>query len=512
MQSMRRALLVMVLLAVSAQVSAQTPTVADKVREVRAVANSGPFAPAWTSLEKFTTPDWYQDAKFGIFIHWGLYSVPAFDNEWYPRNMYKKGEKAFDHHVKTFGPQSTFGYKDFIPLFKAEKFNAAEWASLFKAAGAKYVVPVAEHHDGFPMYASDFTEWSAARMGPRRDVVGELARAVRAEGLTFGVSSHRVEHWWFFDQGKTFDSDVRDPKFDAFYGPAVDQKTSEAGKTPPSPAFLDDWLARTAELVDKYQPQLIWFDWWIAQPAVQVHLQEFAAFYYNRGAQWQKGVAINYKKHGGESFPDTAGVLDIERGQLASLRPLFWQTDTAVSKTSWGYVANHEYKSVDALVDDLVDIVSKNGCLLLNIGPRADGTIPDVEQKMLREIGQWLSANGEAIYGTRPWSIFGEGPTAVVEGPFADTKRQPFTAEDIRFTRKGPTVYAIALAWPDSGVVTIKSLARGSQLMPSEIGAVELVGGQGPVSLARDESGLRVTLPPAPAVRPHAVALRITTR
>ena len=326
------------------------------------------------------------------------------------------------------------------------------------------------------------------------------------------MSSHRVEHWWFFDQGKTFDSDVRDPRFDAFYGPAVDQKTSEAGTTPPSPAFLDDWLARTAELVDKYQPQLIWFDWWIAQPAVQSHLQRFAAFYYNRGAAWGKGVAINYKKHGGESFPDTAGVLDIERGQLAAIRPLFWQTDTAVSKTSWGYVANQDYKTVDSLVDDLVDIVSKNGCLLLNIGPRPDGTIPEVEQQMLREIGQWLGPNGEAIYGTRPWTIFGEGPTAVVEGPFADTKRQAFTAEDIRFTQKGPSLYAIALAWPDSGVLTVTSLAQGSQLLPAEVASVELLGGTAAVSFTRDAKGLHVKLPAPPAVRPHAVAVRISVR
>ena len=499
-------------LAAAPGLEAQTPTVADKVREVGTVAARGPFAPAWTSLEKFQTPDWYQDAKFGIFIHWGLYSVPAFGNEWYPRNMYKRDEKAFEHHVKTYGPQSRFGYKDFIPLFKAEKFDPAGWAALFKAAGAKYVVPVAEHHDGFPMYASDFTEWSAVRMGPKRDVVGELAKAVRAEGLTFGVSSHRVEHWWFFDQGKTFDSDVRDPKYDAFYGPAVDQKTSEAGTTPPSKAFLDDWLARTAELVDKYQPQLIWFDWWIAQPAVHSHLQQFAAFYYNRGAEWGRGVAINYKKHGGESFPDTAGVLDIERGQLAAIRPLFWQTDTAVSKTSWGYVTSHDYKTVDSIVDDLVDIVSKNGCLLLNIGPRPDGTIPEVEQQMLREIGQWLGSNGEAIYRTRPWTIFGEGPTAVVEGPFADTKRKAFTAQDIRFTRKGTTLYAIALAWPDSGVLTIASLAQGSQWLPAEIASVELLGASAPVSTARDARGLHVTLPPAPPVRPHALALRIQTR
>ena len=244
-------------LAAAAGLEAQTPTVAEKVREVEAVAARGPFAPAWTSLEKFQTPDWYQDAKFGIFIHWGLYSVPAFGNEWYPRNMYKKGEKAFEHHVEDLRARSpASATRTSSRCFKAEKFDAAAWAALFKAAGAKYVVPVAEHHDGFPMYASDFTEWSAARMGPRRDVIGELAKAVRAEGLTFGVSSHRVEHWWFFDQGKTFDSDVRDPTYAAFYGPAVDQKTSEAGTTPPSQAFLDDWLARTAELVDKYQPQL----------------------------------------------------------------------------------------------------------------------------------------------------------------------------------------------------------------------------------------------------------------
>lgn len=490
----------------------QTPAVAAKVGEVDDVAGRGPFAPSWASLEKFQTPEWYLDAKFGIFVHWGLYSVPAFDNEWYPRNMYKKGEKAFEHHVKTWGPQSRFGYKDFIPLFTAAKFDPAAWAALFKAAGARYVVPVAEHHDGFPMYASDFTEWSAAKMGPKRDIIGELARAVRAEGLAFGLSSHRVEHWWFFDQGKTFDSDVRDPKYDAFYGPAVDQKTSEAGRTPPSRAFLDDWLARTAELVDKYQPQLVWFDWWIAQPAVHDHLRRFAAFYYNRGAAWGKGVAINYKKHGGESFPDTAGVLDIERGQLAAIRPLFWQTDTAVSKTSWGYVANHDYKTVDSIVDDLVDIVSKNGCLLLNIGPRPDGTIPEPEQRMLREIGQWLQVNGEAIYGTRPWSIFGEGPTAVVEGPFADTKRQAFTAQDIRFTRKGDTLFATALSWPESGVLTIASLARGSQLFAREIAAVDVLGGGTPRRVWRDERGLHVELPAAPSPTPPAVSLRITPR
>jgi len=508
MKGRRVALLIALAITAAPTRAAQDPKVAHMIHEVDAVAARGPFAPNWASLARFKTPEWYEDAKFGVFIHWGVYSVPAFGNEWYPRNMYKKDEKEFAHHLATYGPQATFGYKDFIPQFKAEKFDARRWAALFKAAGFRYVVPVAEHHDGFPMYDCSFTDWSAARMGPKRDVVGELAEAVRAEGLVFGVSSHRVEHWWFFGEGMKLDSDVKDPRFAGLYAPAADRERSEKGETPPSPEFLDDWLARTAELVDKYKPQLVWFDWWIAQPPVHANLQKLAAFYYNRGAEWGQGVAINYKKHGGESFPDTAGVLDIERGQLANLRPLFWQTDTSVSKTSWGYVENHEYKTVDSIVDDLVDIVSKNGSLLLNIGPRPDGTIPEPEEAMLREIGRWLSVNGEAIYGTRPFTVYGEGPTAVIEGPFADEKRKPFTAEDVRFTTKGGTLYAIVLDWPAGGRATIKTLGRSSQSLPGEIASVELVGAREPVGWTRDDAGLHVELPAAPPSA-HALALRI---
>jgi len=500
--------LALLLAARAASPRAEDAGVAATVRRVEAVAARGPFAPTWASLEKFQAPPWYRDAKFGIFIHWGVYSVPAFGNEWYPRNMYKQDDAVFRHHVEAWGPQSRFGYKDFIPLFRAEKFDARGWAALFKAAGARYVVPVAEHHDGFPMYDYPFTDWSAAKRGPRRDVIGELARAVRAEGLVFGASSHRAEHWWFFDQGTKFDSDVRDARFTSLYGPAVDRESSEKQVTPPNREFLDDWLARTAELVDRYHPQLVWFDWWIAQPAFHPYLQKFAAFYYNRGAEWSQGVAINYKKHGGESFPDTAGVLDIERGQLAAIRPLLWQTDTSVSKNSWGYVADQHYKTVDSIVDDLVDIVSKNGCLLLNIGPRPDGTIAEPEQEMLRSIGGWLAVNGEAIYATRPWVVFGEGPTAVVEGPFADEKRKPFTPEDVRFTTRDGALYAIVLAWPDDRRVTVRSLARGSPHLRGEVRRVELLGAAAPLKWTRDEAGLHVELP---AARPsdYALVLRV---
>jgi len=508
-----RTLVALLLLATSGAAPARSEDarVAEAVRRVDAVVARGPFAPQWSSLEKFQVPAWYLDGKFGIFIHWGVYSVPAFGNEWYPRNMYRPEDATFRHHVETWGPPWTFGYKDFIPMFRAESFDARAWARLFKEAGARYVVPVAEHHDGFPMYDCSFTDWCAAKMGPKRDVVGELAQALRAEGLVLGVSSHRVENWWFYGPGMKLDSDVRDRRYAALYGPAQDRERSEKGETPPTQDFLDDWLARTSELVDKYQPQLVWFDWWIAQPAVHGHLQRFAAYYYDRGAEWGKGVAINYKKHGGDSFPDTAGVLDVERGQLATLRPLFWQNDTSVSKNSWGHVANQQYKDTDSIVDDLVDIVSKNGSLLLNIGPRSDGTIPEPEQKMLREIGGWLAVNGEAIYGTRPFSVFGEGPTEVAEGPFSDTKRQPFTSSDVRFTTKGGLLYAIVLAWPADGKVTIRSLGRSAPKLAGEIRTVELVGSKEPLRWRRDAAGLHVDLPKA-APSDYAFALRIASR
>jgi alpha-L-fucosidase len=460
---------------------------------------AGPFQPTWESLKTYTAPDWYRDGKFGIFIHWGVYAVPAFGSEWYPRNMYQQGSKEFEHHVATFGPQSEFGYKDFIPRFKAEKYDPGRWAALFKSAGAKFVVPVAEHHDGFAMYDCGLSDWCAAKMGPKRDLIGDLAAAARKQGMVFGLSSHRAEHWWFFDGGMKFDSDVKDPRFAGLYGPAQPEKGS-----PPDKAFLDDWLARTCDLVDKYQPQLVWFDWWIEQPVFQPYLQQFAAYYYNRGAERKHGVAINYKN---QAFPGEAAVFDVERGQLAGIRPLFWQTDTSISKNSWGYVGSQDYKTAGEIVGDLVDIVSKNGALLLNIGPRPDGTIPEPEERVLREIGQWLAVSGEAIYGTRPWKQFGEGPTPVVEGSFNDTKRPPFTGRDIRFTTRGSTVYAIALAWPGTEFV-IQSLGKGSPHATGEVTAVSLLGHPGKLEWTRTEAGLTAKLP---AEQPcnHAFALKI---
>jgi alpha-L-fucosidase len=452
------------------------------------------FEPTWESLRGYRVPAWYEDGKFGIFIHWGLYCVPAFDNEWYPRHMYRQGERAFDHHVATFGPQNEFGYKDFIPHFQAEHFDPQAWAALFAEAGARFVVPVAEHHDGFAMYDSALSRWTAAKMGPQRDIIGELAEAVRSRGLVFGVSSHRAEHWWFMNGGRKFPSDVQDPAYADFYGPAVlhgeGQDDHALDTTPhPSAEYLEDWLARTCEVVDKYQPQLVWFDWWIGHVAFEPYLQRFAAYYYNRGLEWGKGVAINYKY---KAFPEGTAVFDVERGQLSGIREQLWQNDTSVSKNSWGYIAQQEYKTAESLIHDLVDVVSKNGALLLNVGPRADGTIPEPEQEILREIGRWLAVNGEAIYGTRPWHTFGEGPTEVPEGAFTDTDRAGFTAEDFRFTQTDGVLYAVCLAWPGQ-VAHIRSLGQGNGLRGIE--SVELLGHTGSLEWRQDTVGLQIDLP-----------------
>ena len=460
----------------------------------------GPFKPNWESLSNYRVPDWYQNDKFGIFIHWGVYAVPAFGSEWYPRNMYQQGSREFAHHVATYGEHSKFGYKDFIPMFKAEKYDPDHWADLFRRAGARFVVPVAEHHDGFAMYDTDLSDWCASKMGPKRDLIGELAEAVRKQWLVFGLSTHRAEHWWFMDGGMQFDSDVQDGQYAGLYGPAQPRDSQ------PNEEFLDDWLARTCELVDKYHPQIVWFDWWIQEPAFASYVQRFAAYYYNRGAEWDRGVAINYKH---DTFPPEVAVYDIERGQLDDINPHFWQTDTCVARKSWGYIEEERgYKSASQLIGDLVDIVSKNGALLLNVGPRADGTIPEEEEALLLAIGKWLTVNGEAIYDSRPWKVFGEGPTEVTTGSFTDTKRQMFSERDIRFTTRGDTLYATVLAIPEKNEVTIQSLGSSLRLLTKPIDKVELLGA-GTLKWSQTMRGLRVQLP---AEKPcdHALVLKIT--
>jgi alpha-L-fucosidase len=399
-----------------------------------------------------------------------------------------------------WGHQSKFGYKDFIPMFTAEKFDPDAWADLFQQAGAKYIVPVAEHHDGFAMYDSTYSRWTAAKMGPKRDIIADLAASIRKKGMTLGLSNHQAEHWWFMNGGMKFDSDVQMPEYSDFYGPAMPGPIIENAQEwdsldwhpRPDAKFLEEWLARNCEMVDKYRPQIVYFDWWIQQIVFAPYLQRFAAHFYNRGLEWEIGVAINCKNG---AFPEGTVVFDVERGQLESIRPLFWQTDTSISRNSWCYIQDQDYKTSTTIIHDLIDIVSKNGTLLLNIGPRPDGTIPEAEAAVLLDIGRWLSLNGEAIYATRPWKVYGEGPTRIVEGPFQDTKRVPFTAKDIRFTTKGETLYTIVLGWPENGEVVIESLGLKSELYPSDIQQIEMLGMGEAMRWSRGDGGLTVQLP-----------------
>lgn len=481
------------------------------LKHVDRVNAQGLFRPDWESLETYKVPDWYMDAKFGIFIHWGVYSVPAFGTEWYPRQMYLEGSDEYKHHRATFGPQDKFGYKDFIPLFKAEKFDPEAWARLFREAGARFVVPVFEHHDGFAMYDCGLSDWTAAKMGPHRDLWGDLAKAVRAEGLHLGASSHRVEHNFFLGEGRTFASDVNDPKYAAFYGPAHRWLANK----PPTPlsndftyvsgAWTEDWLARSAEIVEKYHPEIMYFDWWIGQPSVRADLTRFAAFYYNSSMKDGRTIGvINYKDY---AMDQQSAVLDLERGQLAGIRPLYWQTDTSISNKSWGYIENDTFKSAEFVVHQLVDIASKNGNLLLNIGPRSDGTIPEEVQQVLRDVGGWLKVNGDAIYGTRPWQVFGEGPTKVAEGSFHDTETQAYTDKDFRFTKKADALYAIEMGWPSNREAVIHALASGGT--GPKVRSVALLGSDSNISFEQKNDGLHLQLP---GLNPgkYAYAFRIT--
>lgn len=465
---------------------------------------NGKYQDNWSSLSDHKTPTWYYNAKFGIFIHWGIYSVPAFACEWYSRTMYDPNHAEYEYHIKNYGPQKEFGYKDFIPLFKAEKFNAEEWVSLFKESGARYVMPVLEHHDGFAMYHSQFNRWNSVKMGPCIDAAGEIKKACEKNGLTFCASSHRAEHYFFMNMGRAFESDVTDEEYRDFYGPAYlcpELYSDELHKTTadtfspiqPSTEWLEDWLVRTCEIIDSYQPEILYFDWWIHNAAFKPYLKKLCAYYYNRAEEWGREVTINYKH---EAFPTSVATFDVERGALTGISPIPWQTDTAIGKDSWGYTKNNTFKTSRQIICDLVDIVSKNGMLLLNIGPKPDGTITNEETAVLKEIGEWLRINGEGIYETTPWRIFGEGSVNNKEGFFQDNDEKNFTSEDFRFTYKQGFLYTFCMK-PESDSFMITSLKMQGH-HDFGIGSVEVLGDNTIKSMNRTSSGLAITLNQAP--------------
>jgi alpha-L-fucosidase len=452
------------------------------------------YEPSWNSLGKHKDPAWFGDAKFGIYFHWGPYSVPAFDTEWYSRNMYIEGTRANQYHRLVYGPPSSFGYKDFIPLFRAEKFDAEEWADLFRKAGAKFAGPVTEHADGFSMWDSKLSRWNAAQMGPQRDVVGEMAKAIRNQHLKFITTFHHQWLWgWYPTLDKTLDTS--DPKYAGLYGPPAPSSPFDYIKVTPAPPqeFQDMWENKVKEVIYKFQPDLLWFD---SRMNIidERHRIDLFTFYYNKAEQWQREVGVAYKE---KDLPSAVGIEDLERGRMSKIVSEDWLNDDAIDWNSWSHVQKPAYKSVDRLVTELVDIVSKNGNLLLDITPMASGVIPAEVKERLLEVGDWLRVNGEAIYETRPWKIFGEGPTKVQEGQFGEEKIPDFTAQDIRFTSRWKTLYAIALNWPQATrEFVIKSLnAKDALISKSEVAGIRMLGSEEKLSWQQDAQGLKISLP-----------------
>jgi alpha-L-fucosidase len=459
----------------------------------------GLFQPTWESLkENYRVPQWFIAAKFGLFMHWGLYSVPAHHNEWYEKHMYTDGGDG-QWHLEHFGPQDKFGYKDFIPLFTQSNFNANEWAELFKKSGAKFVVPTAEHHEDFAMWDSQVTPFNAMNMGPHRDLIGELSKAVRKQGLKFGVSNHGIENFQFINPPADMAAKMKaehaylyDPKWADFYN--VADRSGVACER-----FLTNWFARNVELIDKYQADLLWFDNGVDQRYLDPLKLRIAAYYYNRASEWGKEVSISTKKAAyapSNKNTETIGsILDFEKigGRSPSgIRAGEWQVDEPIGST-WGYTSDEHFSGSAQIISRLVDTVSKNGTLLLNLSPKADGTFPTEITGTLLEIGAWLDLNGEAIYDTHNWVQFSDG------GARGQNK------SNIRFTVKGDALYAIIIGkWPGENI-TIASLAEAV----GKIETVTLLGSDGKLQFTQDAAGLKAKLPAAAPCK-YAYVLKIT--
>jgi len=449
----------------------------------------GTFQATWESLEaNYKVPDWFAGAKFGLCMHWGVYAVPTYHNEWYEKHMYGNPGIA-SWHVQHFGEQDKFGYKDFIPMFTQEKFNADSWAELFKKSGAKFVMPTSQHHDGFALWDSKVTPYNAKLMGPHRDLIAELSTAVRKKGLKFGLTNHQIENFQFInppkemlDKMKAEQTDLFDPKWLDFYN--VADRSDEACRK-----FLVGWFDRNVELINKFQPDILWFDNGIDQRFLDPLKLKLAAYYYNSAQKWGKEVSLNSKKAAfapsGTNIATIGSIIDFEGKVPPDIRTGTWDVDYKIG-SSWGYTNGMKVSSTASILGKLIDIVSKNGTLMLNLSPKADGTIPQEQQETLLGIGKWLAVNGEAIYNTHNWIKFGE------EG-----------SQRIRFTVSGDVLYAIIVGnWPGN-TVTIPSLSQG------QIKEVTLLGSTGPLNFSQDASGLKVTLP-AKAPCEHAYTLKIT--
>ncbi|ARV16556.1 alpha-L-fucosidase [Polaribacter sp. SA4-12] len=463
----------------------------------------------WESLSQYECPEWFRDAKFGIYTHWGVYSVPKDESDWYGTYMYKEGHPNNKTHKENYGDPKEFGYKDLVPLFKAPKFDADEWADLFVEAGARFAGPAGEHADGFSMWDSKVNEWNSVDKGPKRDIVAEMEKAIRKRGLKYVVSLH---HSWLWGWFPTWDesTDCADPNNASLYGEKVPETAWQVGEGQnyyqvnpmPSAAFEKVWLEKVKEVVDGYSPDLLWFDNRVQILSEKVR-KEMMAYAYNAADKKEQEFVLTFKR---PDFPLGTGTVDLERNRMPKIYPEPWLTDNSISKQKWIWHKDLKCYPTNNLVDDLVDIVSKNGNLLLNVAPHPNGTIPDDQKQRLREMGKWLKLNGEAIYESRPWLIYGEGPTEIKTGHLADMKFDGFGDEDIRFTTRNGQLYAIALGWPESGILSIKSLSSTSY--NDKIEKIELIGSESKITFKQTVAALEIQLPKNKPCK-HAFVFRI---
>jgi alpha-L-fucosidase len=493
---------------------------------------SGPFRPDWESFKtQYRTPDWFRDAKFGIWAHWSAQCVPE-QGDWYARNMYIQGHPQYRHHLNTYGHPADTGFMEINNLWKAERWQPEDLLDLYKRAGARYFVALANHHDNFDNYASRFHAWNSTRIGPRRDLIAAWAKAARERGLKFGVSNHSAHAWHWFQTAYDYDPEGAraGERYDAWkltrydgkgkWWDGLDPQELYGGAAMPmpdgikiiqeanafhrahdlpqvwpeeaplnNPAFTRQWYLRTKDLVDSYRPDLLYFDN-SGLPLGQAGL-DITAHFYNSSIAWHGGLQAVVN---GKNLPEDrrAGIVeDLERGYRSEILPHPWQTDTCIG--DWHYnrarFLDKSYMAADAVVHRLCDTVAKNGCLLLSIPVRGDGSIDEEERKIVEGVGTWTERYGEAIYASRPWRLSGEGPTQVAGGGFVENQIKPFGAADIRFTTKGNTLYAITMGKPQ-GETWVKSLAG-----VGTVRRVEAVGSSGALDFRHAADGLHVTVP-----------------
>ncbi|OQP57839.1 alpha-L-fucosidase [Niastella vici] len=508
---------------------------------------AGPFNASWESLQNYTVPEWYRNAKFGIWAHWGPQCEPE-HGDWYARGMYEEGSDHYKYHVQKYGHPSKFGFKDVINQWKADQWDPEHLVALYKRVGAKYFFAMANHHDNMDLWDSKYQPWNAMKVGPKKDLIGGWAKAAKNQGLPFGVSVHAAHAytWYEVAQGADKNGPLAGMPYDgkltkaagkgawwqgldpqALY--AQNHPLSEggdmgkhwdwgAGAAKPSNAYCELFMKRTMELIDKYEPELIYFDDTVLPfyPLNDTGLQ-IAAHHYNQSIKRNKGklqAVLNGKIL--NEMQRKCMVWDIERGQSNVIEPFTWQTDTCIG--GWHYdkrvYEGKRYKTAKTVVQTLVDVVSKNGNLLLNIPVKGNGTIDDQETAILEEVAAWMKLNSECIYDTRPWKVFGEGPAmqeaaALSAQGFNEGKGKPLGAGDMRFTVKGDILYTILLGWPEDGKINIKSLAAGNAFRPGSISKIEMFGG-GELRFQQNAVALEVMLPENRPPLQYAVVLKIS--